>query len=163
MTTFCPNRDPRSSAGYICRASLPLPIPLLKGSVRFGVVTVGAFSDHLSVRRQAKQEDQDKRHHEGQANEPYENAHEQPSDRGKCRQPSEGRENEHQVKHPSTSLRGYLHGADWKWLPPHRTGHMWSHDLFLCFRRRTSAYILRAVISDATGRGAMALGKGSRL
>lgn len=89
MTTFCPNRDPRSSAGYICRASLPLPIPLLKGSVRFGVVTVGAFSDHLSVRRQAKQEDQHKRHHEGQANEPYENAHEQPSDRGKCRQPSE--------------------------------------------------------------------------
>ena len=35
---------------------------------------------------------------------------------------------------------------------------MWSHDLFLCFRRRTSAYILRTVISDATGRGAMALG-----
>ena len=62
--------------------------------------TASSSSDDLPVCGQREQHDHYDRHGEGQADEPYQKAHDEPADLGKSWQSGQGRENEKEVKHP---------------------------------------------------------------
>jgi len=87
----------RTSALTSCAAGRNRAAAALSCYVRDAVL---GPSDHLAVRGHRKQHDHHKCHHESEAYEPYQKAHEEPSDLCKSRQPSQGCENEKEVEHP---------------------------------------------------------------